>query len=554
MTLIAHAVVMAWVLSLGAWAQAPKAADWEVALGEPVEAPHWAAWAALEGGGRVRAIEHAGREGAASDIPVLMRELQHPWPVGAAAAYALGEMGRREVEGVEAAIPLLTRALTRMDPRTRIAAAYGIRRVGLDQADEADVATLRTTWLTQAQPEARAWLLEALSERSDASQRADLWLAGVDDASRLVQVAGLRFASEGLAPAVLTAFLEDSDPWVRLEAARALGRSAGDVADEALWAYRGDARDPSSHVVSARARAVSADLTSDDPTLRAAHAGHLDAPALDALVENDASTLVRVAAASVANERHGNRERGLKYLQHEDPIVQALGADMLAVHGAARDVTRLVHGLNGEEPEDLLCASLAAIVALSRGEIAPALRAHLERYSGHDALRVRTLLTELGLTPGSPPPPGSTPTLKSMAHVETTRGSFIIELRPDWAPRAVANFVSLANADYFDGQAVHRVVPGFVTQTGCPRGDGWGGPGHSIPDEVTRVPFERGGVGMARAEPHSGGSQWFVTHSAQPHLAGQYTQFGRVVQGAHVPERLTVGDLIVEVTIEEIDP
>ena len=554
MTLLAHAGVMVWAAAWAAWAQDPAPPIETDGKNGPEEATAWAGWAALEGGARVRALERLGRKGSVEDIPTLLAELQNPWPVGAAAGYALGELGRRQVDGVGVAIPDLVRALGRMDPRTRIAAAYGIKRIGLAQATDAAVAQVQANWAHQRQPEARAWLLEALSKESDAARRADLWFAGVEDASRLVQVAGLRYASEGLDPAVLTAFLEDHDPWIRLEAARALGRATGDVADQALAAYRGDGRDPWSHVVSARARPGEGDFTSGDPHLRAAHARLLGTRGLDALVENDPSSIVRVAAASVARERHGTRERGLRYLRSQDPLVQALGADILAEHGAPRDLADLVNVLGGEEPEEVLRASLAAITSLSGGEISPALRARLQPYASHSALRVQVLLDKLGISGAPEKSSTPSPASPSMAHVQTTRGMFIIELRSDWAPLAVANFKDLAISGFFDGQRVHRVVPGFVTQTGCPRGDGWGGPGHTIPDELTRVPFERGAVGMARAEPHSGGSQWFVTHSAQPHLAGQYTQFGRVVQGRHVPERLTIGDKILRVQIKDLNP
>jgi cyclophilin family peptidyl-prolyl cis-trans isomerase/HEAT repeat protein len=137
------------------------------------------------------------------------------------------------------------------------------------------------------------------------------------------------------------------------------------------------------------------------------------------------------------------------------------------------------------------------------------------------------------------------------AIVSTTRGSFTIELLPDDAPLTVDNFVQLAKRGYFRGVTVHRVVPNFVIQDGDPRGDGNGGPGYSIRCEINQVPYERGAVGMALSGKDTGGSQWFVTHSPQPHLDGGYTVFGRVVSGMEIVDRITRGDVIRDIVITE---
>lgn len=97
---------------------------------------------------------------------------------------------------------------------------------------------------------------------------------------------------------------------------------------------------------------------------------------------------------------------------------------------------------------------------------------------------------------------------------------------------------------YFDGQRFHRVVPGFVVQAGDPRGDGWGGPGTTIRDEINRRRYVGYMVGMALSGPDTGGSQWFITLGPQPHLDGTYTIFGRVRDGMPALLRLTEGDQI----------
>jgi len=107
----------------------------------------------------------------------------------------------------------------------------------------------------------------------------------------------------------------------------------------------------------------------------------------------------------------------------------------------------------------------------------------------------------------------------------------VVELFPADAPLTVAAFLSLVERRYFDGSIWHRVVPNFVVQDGDPRGDGWGGPGFALRDEANPMRYETGTVGMALSGPETGGSQFFITHSPQPHLDGTYTVFGRVVEG-----------------------
>jgi cyclophilin family peptidyl-prolyl cis-trans isomerase/HEAT repeat protein len=137
------------------------------------------------------------------------------------------------------------------------------------------------------------------------------------------------------------------------------------------------------------------------------------------------------------------------------------------------------------------------------------------------------------------------------ASVNTDKGAFIIELLPEEAPLNVDNFVQLAQSGYFNNITFHRVVPNFVVQGGDPRGDGNGGPGYQIRCEINEVSYDRGAVGMALSGKDTGGSQWFVTHSPQPHLDGGYTVFGRVVAGMDVVDRIARGDVIRSINVTE---
>ena len=138
------------------------------------------------------------------------------------------------------------------------------------------------------------------------------------------------------------------------------------------------------------------------------------------------------------------------------------------------------------------------------------------------------------------------------AILTTEKGTFTIDFYPEEAPLTVDNFVKLARSGYFNGLEVHRVVPNFVMQDGDPRGDGNGGPGWSIRCEVNMLAYDRGAVGMALSGKDTGGSQWFVTHSPQPHLDGGYTVFGHVNEtGMKVVDNIVRGDKIISVKIIE---
>jgi cyclophilin family peptidyl-prolyl cis-trans isomerase/HEAT repeat protein len=141
---------------------------------------------------------------------------------------------------------------------------------------------------------------------------------------------------------------------------------------------------------------------------------------------------------------------------------------------------------------------------------------------------------------GAPPP---------TARIHTAAGILTVELAAAEAPLTTANFLRLAGQGYFDGLRWHRVVPGFVVQDGDPRGDGSGGPGYAIRDEMNRLRYLEGTMGMALSGPHTGGSQFFIAHAPQPHLDGGYTVFGRLVDGFDVLHRIVQDDPIQRIEV-----
>ena len=135
------------------------------------------------------------------------------------------------------------------------------------------------------------------------------------------------------------------------------------------------------------------------------------------------------------------------------------------------------------------------------------------------------------------------------ATMRTVRGRIVITFDGVQAPLTVFNFATLAGRRAYDNLRFHRVVPGFVAQDGDPRGDGEGGPGYAIRDELTLLPYSRGAVGMALSGPDTGGSQYFLTLTPQPHLTGHYTVFGAVTSGLGVMDSLVEGDAIESIRI-----
>lgn len=150
------------------------------------------------------------------------------------------------------------------------------------------------------------------------------------------------------------------------------------------------------------------------------------------------------------------------------------------------------------------------------------------------------LLAVCGLAQGAAADPQSQEPHHPMATIETTKGTITLELYPEDAPKTVENFTTLAKKGFYNGIIFHRVIPGFMVQTGDPTGTGRGGPGYTFADEFspTRSHTGPGILSMANAGPGTNGSQFFITLAATPWLDGKHTIFGRVVKGQDVVEAI----------------
>lgn len=140
----------------------------------------------------------------------------------------------------------------------------------------------------------------------------------------------------------------------------------------------------------------------------------------------------------------------------------------------------------------------------------------------------------------------------SKVKISTPKGDMIVELYDDETPSTVSNFLSLIDRKFYDGLNFHRVIPGFVTQGGCPNKLGNGGPGYTIPCEVNSEKqfHDRGVLSMAHAGRDTGGSQFFICHNRQTtqHLDNNHTCFGRVVEGLDIIDNILQGDEIISIS------
>jgi peptidyl-prolyl cis-trans isomerase B (cyclophilin B) len=153
----------------------------------------------------------------------------------------------------------------------------------------------------------------------------------------------------------------------------------------------------------------------------------------------------------------------------------------------------------------------------------------------------------------TPPAMQIDPAKNYLVTMETNRGTIELELEPQHAPKTVNNFVFLAKEGYYDGITFHRVIDNFMIQGGDPTGTGCSGPGYEFEDELKGNPLIHAAkvISMANAGPNTNGSQFFITHSPQPHLNGRHTVFGKVVKGQEVVDLIRQGDVMVRVSVSE---
>jgi HEAT repeat protein/cyclophilin family peptidyl-prolyl cis-trans isomerase len=249
-----------------------------------------------------------------------------------------------------------------------------------------------------------------------------------------------------------------------------------------------------------------------------------------------------------------------------DFVLRATAARLIGEKKPEGGIAKLVAAFARADSDATYAARVAALEGLSKyggPEALSTLHQALTDKEWPVRIRAAELLRTLGeptAQPQRPAPIREAPEFFESARVlhpqysphmliETRRGTVEVELDVVNAPLTSIRIIEMARAGFFNGMKIHRVVPDFVVQAGDPRGDGEGGPGYSMPDELSATPYVRGTVGMALDFKDTGGSQFFITLSPQPHLDDKYTAFGHVVSGLEFVDVLSQWDVIEKVQI-----
>jgi cyclophilin family peptidyl-prolyl cis-trans isomerase/HEAT repeat protein len=347
-------------------------------------------------------------------------------------------------------------------------------------------------------------------------------------------------------------------PWIRGAALQALARIDR---DEFALVLSGLDPDPEWSVRAALATALGSD--GDEVSASILHA---------MLKDEDVRVLPFVLEALRKSRGNDSADTLRQHLTHPDAVVRAAAAEGLAALGTPGATPGLVAAYRASLAGADLDARTAVVAALQaqKGSEAASALGEIARSDPSRAVRseAASALRDLGreappvgaevverpfadyreaMRPYDPIPGASLYSPRAILH--TRYGTVEILLDTVEAPLTVASFVDLARRGFYDGLTFHRVVPGFVTQGGCPRGDGSGGPGYALRSELGERPYGRGAVGMALSEKDTGGSQFFITHAPAPHLDGAYALFGTVTRGMDVVDKIRPGDVLQHVEV-----
>jgi len=468
------------------------------------------------------------------------------WPV----AFALQRVGDPR------AAPAL---LTLVSTPGRYTASFAVRGLAAAKATQSAAAIRELV----EQPRDAALMIQALRALTALGDRTSLPLvtrvvgdARGDPSIRLEAMTALAALADARTSDVLVELVSDAAPAVRGAAMRALARVDPDTFTATLSGLDAD----------------------PDWTVRVAQAGALGAlpggqgfARLSTMAgDTDLRVVPPVLAAVAASNAPGAADFIRARLRSPDFMARAAAAQALAqlkATAAVPDLRAAYTAAGADATYVARAALLVALVQLDPAGSRPLLDEALKDKDWAVRVRAADLLKDQNVTegvvaamrPATAGEPVDTPALLAVvappfsphAFIETDKGVIEIELAVLDAPLTSRSFIALARKGFFNGVAFHRIVPDFVAQGGDPRGDGEGGPGYTIRDELNQRPYLRGTVGMALDWRDTGGSQFFITHSPAPHLDARYTVFGHVVAGMEVVDRLLPWDVIRRVRIRD---
>ena len=504
------------------------------------------------------ALAISGDSASAGECEILIYD---PDPhVIACAAYAIGKLGFKQ--GAELLVPLLTNK----SAEVRVRAAEALGRLKDDKSASA---------IAPLTKDADRWVAikaaEALSRIASGKGRRALeeLLASNDDYLKTIALQGLAAIGDGGSFDAIRPLLDAPSPMVRRAALGAAAASGRDRSREFL-------------LKAARSQTIPERSTALE--LLGTLSNAEDLPLLAQTLFLKGELLLREGAATGLGNwkrpddltRRANMlagESGVKSpleiligaVDGPDPVVASIAAESIGKVGpidAMSDLIRIFPKHASREDGDRKVAILQAIDERSK-ELTPEkiaglrLTDFLERASAEPDPRVARAAADLGKKLGmslqaKPAPRGyrgvypwgapRVPLGSQTIRIETRRGPIDVLLYGDDAPNAVESLLYLAKKGFFKGLTFHRIVPGFVIQGGCPRGDGWGDAGYFLKNEINLHRYVRGTVGMADSGKDTAGSQFFITHTPQPHLNGRYTIVGRVTKGMDVVDAIEEGD------------
>lgn len=553
-------------------------------------------------------LDALGRAGGAAELAALTalelaeaRGDSSGLPAAVALAYARFAM---RGHSSDAATDWLIEALRGGDRAVRENAAYAFARA----RDTASYAERRDDLVgalarLAASDRAAMHLLGALARlapREDDIAIFSEWLTTASDwavRTNAARALGRRADSSGARAALITA-LDDASPHVRNAAAAALAPAPLGIAEANALLARLAQHEAEAPVHGALLRAIARAGRTDavlerwianaDPALRRAGAAAVVfAPGVAAFEHLAAAaegpdSMIAAAAVEALVERRALDLPDATDERYFDTFATALRTRDLAVSfsaasaladrafadlGAGPLLQSVLLQMRAPDDAEVMVEMVRALGAL-RDSTAVALLRELRAGRSHELrTAAAAALSQITGEPSSLPPGGPAPTRLMQwdwlarwgdaprLRIETERGTIVLELSTEQAPLTTQTMLSLAAEGRFDDTPFHRVVPNFVIQGGdVSRGDGWGGPGFAIRTELTRIPYLRGTAGMASSGKDTEGSQWFVTHSMQPHLDVAYSAFGTVVDGLRVVDAIREGDRVIRVTAEPTAP
>jgi len=459
----------------------------------------------------------------------------------------------------------------------------------LQRLEDARALPALLTLAKSTDPSTRAFAVKGLGGLKDRSAVPVLLplVSGSDRASAIEAIRALgRIGDPAAAPTLIKLIqAEKPDPTLRLEAVSVMGSFGGEAVFDALLDLLTDPSPPlRAAVIRSLAQmdpqsflTILSGLDADPhSSVRAALASALGTlppeaglPRLRTMIQDSDQRVVPAVLAALTKLRAPEAATVLlDGLKADDPVVRAAAATALGELKPPGAVAALTEAYQKGVPDATYVARAAALAALAvygPTDAIPVLTGALTDKDWAVRLRAAALLkqfdpqsdADLQIRPApSIFPPEIyraarlvNPPVSPQAYIEMDRGTIQLELAVLDAPLTVENFMTLARKGFFDGLTVHRVVPNFVIQAGDPRGDSEGGPGFTIRDELNERPYLRGTLGMALDWADTGGSQFFITHSPQPHLDAAYTAFGHVVSGMEIVDQIEQGDVIRRVRI-----